>query len=74
MAEEQIQTITIDGKSYNIADLSDEAKQQVANLRVADAEIERLKVQSAIAQTARNAYSKALSDALPQQAAVAKTH
>ena len=60
------QTITIDGITYNLADLSDEVKQQVANLRVTDAEIERLKVQQAIAQTARNAYAKALSELLPK--------
>ena len=59
--------ITIDGVEYNAADLSDEAKQQIANLRVTDAEIERLKTQQAIAQTARNAYAKALSELLPKE-------
>ena len=67
MADEQKQTITIDGTEYNVADLSDNAKQQVANLRVTDAEIEKLKQQLAIFQTARTAYAKALSEELPKK-------
>ena len=59
--------ITIDGVEYNAADLSEEAKQQIANLRVTDAEIERLNIQQAIAQTARNAYAKALTEILPKK-------
>lgn len=66
MADDK-QTITIDGTGYNVADLSDSAKQQVANLRVTDAEIEKLKQQMAIYQTARTAYARALSAELPKQ-------
>ena len=69
MADEQKQTITIDGTEYNAADLSDNAKQQVANLRVTDAEIEKLKQQLAIYQTARTAYARALNEELPQKEA-----
>lgn len=67
MADEQNQTITIDGTEYNLADLSDNAKAQVTNLRVTDAEIEKLKQQLAIYQTARTAYARALSDELPKK-------
>jgi len=67
MADEQTQTITIDGTAYTVADLSDHAKQQVANLQVTDAEIEKLKQQLAIYQTARTAYARALSDELPKK-------
>lgn len=63
----EAQKITIDGTEYNAADLSDDAKQQIANLRVTDAELERLNIQLAIAQTARNAYAKALSEAMPKK-------
>ncbi|MEA2120070.1 DUF6447 family protein [Halovibrio sp. HP20-50] len=66
MADEQ-KTITIDGTEYNVADLSDNAKAQVTNLRVTDAEIEKLKQQLAIYQTARTAYARALSDELPKK-------
>jgi len=66
MANEK-NTITIDGTEYNVADLSDNAKQQIANLRVTDAEIEKLKQQLAIYQTARTAYARALSEELPKE-------
>ena len=69
MADEKKNTITIDGTEYNVADLSDNAKQQVANLRVTDAEIEKLKQQLAIYQTARTAYARALNEELPQKEA-----
>jgi|26BtaG_2_1085354.scaffolds.fasta_scaffold33076_1 glycerate kinase len=66
MADEN-QTITIDGTEYNLADLSDNAKAQVTNLRVTDAEIEKLKQLLAIYQTARTAYARALSEELPKK-------
>tara|TARA_R110001606_G_scaffold167189_2_gene311570 strand:+ start:4380 stop:4592 length:213 start_codon:yes stop_codon:yes gene_type:complete len=67
MADEQTQTITIDGTAYTVADLSENAKQQVANLQVTDAEIEKLKQQLAIYQTARTTYALALSEELPKK-------
>ena len=63
MANEQ--TITIDGQNYNLADLSDAARNQLVNLRVTDQEIARLQQQMAIAQTARVAYANALKAELP---------
>lgn len=67
MAEQnEQQTLTIDGKEYNVADLSEEARGQLVNVRVTDQEIERRKQQLAIAQTARRAYARALSEALPE--------
>jgi len=65
------QTIDIDGKSYEIDSLSGEAKSQLGNIRAVDAELQRLNQQKAIAQTARNAYARALQEELakiePQQ-------
>ena len=58
--EEAIKTWTIDDKEYNIADLSENAKSQIVNIRVVDQEIASLKQQLAIMQTARNAYGSAL--------------
>ncbi len=66
MADEQTQTITVDGTEYNVADLSDDAKAQVTNLQVTDQEIAGLQQQLAIFQTARTAYARALSEALPK--------
>ncbi|MFG6519424.1 hypothetical protein ACGYLX_18415 [Sulfitobacter sp. 1A13496] len=65
------QTISIDGKDYMADALSDEAKAQLGNLRVVDMELQRLEQRKAIAQTARNAYARALQAELakvePQQ-------
>lgn len=68
MTDEKQSTVTIDGAAYNIADLSENAQSQVVNLRVTDAEIEKLKQQLAIYQTARTAYATALKAELPEKA------
>lgn len=60
------QTITIDGKEYAVDALSENARNQITNLRVTDQEIVRLKQQLAIAQTARAAYANALQAELPR--------
>lgn len=62
----QQQTITIDGTEYTLADLSENARNQVTNLRVTDQEIARLQQQLAIYQTARTAYARALGEELPK--------
>ena len=59
--------IKIDNKDYDTDHLSDEAKNQMANIQVTDQEIQRLQVRLAIAQTARNAYAQALSAALAME-------
>ncbi|WNK21231.1 DUF6447 family protein [Halomonas piscis] len=61
------QTLTIDGVDYRLEELSEGARQQVANLRAVDEEIERLQRSLAIAQTARSAYARELGDALPKK-------
>ncbi|HEU4777048.1 MAG TPA: hypothetical protein VFS95_09500 [Telluria sp.] len=58
------QYITINGTSYASEKLNDVAKMQAANILVVDAELARLQQLIAIAQTARNAYSAALIDAV----------
>jgi len=60
------QTVTVDGKEYPMADLTDEARSQLANVQIADQEIARLNMLLALAQTARNAYATALGAALPK--------
>ncbi|MBT2787216.1 MULTISPECIES: DUF6447 family protein [unclassified Halomonas] len=67
MAKEDPKTVTIDGHEYNLADLSENARNQLVNLRVTDQEIQRLNQQLAIAQTARTAYANALKQELPLQ-------
>lgn len=53
-------SITIDDKEYDTEKLSDAVKAQITSMRLADAEIQRLNIQLAIAQTARNAYALAV--------------
>ena len=57
-------TITIDGKEYAPDELSDNAKEQIASMKIADERIAQLQSELAIAQTARNAYARALADEL----------
>ncbi len=66
MSEATSQTVTIDGKEYDVQSLSEEARTQIVNLRVTDQEIQRLKQCLAITQTARVSYAKALEAALPK--------
>lgn len=56
--------IQIDGVDYETENMSEDARQQLTNLQATDIEIQRLQVQLAIANTARNAYANALRVAL----------
>ncbi len=68
MAENKTERkIKINDVDYNFSDLSDNAKGQLQGLQIAEAEMKRLNMQLAIAQTARNAYMQALSADLPAQ-------
>ena len=58
-------TININGRQFDLDTLSNEAKAQLGMMQVVDIEIRRLEGQLAIHRTARNAYSKALIEAVP---------
>ena len=60
MAEEQKNTLTVDGKEYDPAMISDNAKNIISNVQFADQELARLRMQNAALQTARQAYVTAL--------------
>lgn len=60
--------VTIDGKDFDTETLSAEAKDHIANISVCDQQIQRLKREIAITQTARNAYAAALKNGLPKDA------
>lgn len=60
MTEQTAPSITLDDKSYALDSLTDEARTQLNNLRVVDAEIARLQNMAKIAQTARMTYYHAL--------------
>ena len=61
----QMQAIKIDDKEFDVATLSDEAKNQLASIHFVDSELARLIAKAAVLQTSRIAYSKALQAALP---------
>lgn len=60
--------LTLDGKEYAIASLSEAAKAQVTNLQVSEAKVQELQQMRAILMTARNAYALALKNLLPSKA------
>ena len=51
--------ITIDGTEYALDNLSENAKSQLASLRFVDSQIQQLKNEWAIADTARIGYTRA---------------
>lgn len=53
-------TLTINGKAYDIDQLSPDAMAQVKSLQFVDAELERLHATMAVFQTARAGYINAL--------------
>ena len=57
-------TVTIDGKNYDVDDLSLKAKEQLASLQFVQGEIKRLESQLAICKTAGISYSNALNEEL----------
>ena len=60
MAEQDKQKITIDGVEYNLNDLSDNAKNQVANIQFVDAQLQQLNNEWAVSDTARIGYTNSL--------------
>ena len=58
-------TIKIDNLEYDLDSLTEQAKSQLQMLQATEQELQRLQLQLAIAQTARNAYANALKAALP---------
>lgn len=60
-----VPTLNLNGETYIVSELPEEARQQLVNLSAAEGEIKRLQAQIAIAQTAYNAYQQALVAAVP---------
>ena len=57
-------TITVDGTEYDLDELNDNAKMQLANLQFVQAEIKRLEANMAVFKTAASSYSNALKSEL----------
>ena len=56
--------ITVDDIEYNTEDLSDNGKAQLASLQFLEVQMNKLKSEISVYQTARNAYVVALKSAL----------
>ena len=52
--------ITVDGIEYNTEDLSENGKAQLASLQFLEAQMNKLKSEVAVYQTARNTYTAML--------------
>ena len=65
MGKTKMPLITIDNKEYDLNDLSNDAKAQLASIQFVDAELARLHAQAAALQTARMSYANALQGLLP---------
>ena len=52
--------ITVDGIDYNTEDLSDNGKAQLASLQFLEVQMNKIKSEIAVYQTARNSYAAAL--------------
>lgn len=57
-------TITIDNTDYDTENLTENGKAQLASLQFLEAQMNKLKAQIAVYQTARNAYVTALKNEL----------
>ncbi|MRV71120.1 hypothetical protein GJ700_05230 [Duganella sp. FT92W] len=58
--------VTVDGVTYKVASLSEEARTQVNNLKFVEAEIAAMQSKVAVFTTAKIAYENALRQALPR--------
>ena len=60
MAATEEKTVTIDGIEYKLDNLSDDAKNQIANIQFVDAQLQQLNNEWAVSDTARIGYFNAL--------------
>ena len=58
--------VTVDGVSFRLDQLSEEARAQVASLQFVQAEIDRLHARLAVYGTAKIAYQNALRNCVPR--------
>ena len=58
--------VTVDGVTYKVAALSEEAQTQVNNIKFVEAEIAAMQAKLAVYTTAKIAYENALRQALPR--------
>ena len=59
--------VTIDGKEYEVDDMSDELKSELGMLADVDRRLRENDGEKAILQTAKNAYSRRVEELLPKE-------
>ena len=59
-AETDGASVTVDDKKYKVEDMSDQAKAQLSNIQFVDGQIQQLRNEWAISDTARLGYTAAL--------------
>ena len=62
--DKNAQKITIDDVEYDLKDLSEDAKSQLANIQFVDAQLQQLNNEWAVSDTARIVYTNALKSEL----------
>ena len=60
MSEQNERTITIDDVEYDLTELSEEAKAQIASIQFVESQLQQLNSEWAVSDTARIGYSNAL--------------
>ena len=56
----EVAKVNINGKEYNIDDLSNEAKSYIAQIQLIDSKMAPMRAELAVLQTARDTYSNSL--------------
>ena len=64
--KEESQKVTVDNVEYSLDDLSENAKSQIVNIQFVDNQIQQLRNELAVADTARIGYTNALKNELPK--------
>jgi len=67
MMDETTPTITLDGASYSVSDLTQTARDTLQSLQFVEANLQQLQGEMAVSQTAHVAYARALKAELEQQ-------
>lgn len=60
--------VTIDGTEYDTDTMDDDARRQLQNVAFCDRKLEELRNETAVTQTARNAYARLLAEQLAKPA------
>ena len=67
MMDETTPTITLDGASYSVSDLTQTARDTLQSLQFVEVKLQQLQGELAVSQTAHVTYARALKAELEQQ-------